>query len=362
MSDIVLGCAETYSAAIHAQGGARLWAAAVPVQELAWSRLLDDCSEATVRVAKAGVPPDCCGRIADTRDWGHELSVYRDERLVWQGPVRKVIESAAGFTIVACDVFGWLDRRLNPTPFNYVDMDVVVLASQLIQSGLAPHDPAILDYLHISAAGVLGTRAAAADQVYIGAEIRELSRAGLDFTTMGRALLLSGELGDLSPRAVLLAGRDLLGGYEIERTGATVTRAVVVGEGVTGRAGGTDGFVGRLDLLVKADGTLDAASAAAQAQALVAHYAPPVTVLRLPDQSWLSPLAPIGMDELLCGNRIDVVTADMCMLPQRQAMRLTKVAVTWAGGSEQVAVSLAPWVSLDQSGLRARADTQGQVS
>lgn len=346
MAGISLGCAGQYRAGIHLKGGRRLWSQCEPLLSAVWGRVLDDVSEAAVSVAKRDLSALCCGRIADTRPWGHELTVYRDDRLVWQGPVRKVVENRTTFTIYGRDVFSWLDRRVNTEPFTYTAMDMSRIASQLIAGVLSTNDINIVDYLRVADCGVIGSRAAPAMSVYVGAEIRELAAAGIDFTTLGRAIVISGELSSAAPRAVLLAGKDIIGEYEIERTGDEVTWAGVVGEGVAGFYGGSDAFLGRVDMLVKANGTIDVGSASAQAKALVTQRRAPVTVLRLPDDSWLSQAAPITIEDLLCGNRIDVVTGDdMCMLPNRHAMRIIRVSGTWTEGGERIGVSLAPFTS-----------------
>lgn len=347
MAGISLGCAGEYRAGIHLKGGRRLWSQCEPLLTAVWGRVLDDVSEAAVSVAKGDLSALCCGRIADTRPWGHELTVYRDDRLVWQGPVRKVVENRTSFTIYGRDVFSWLDRRVNTEPYTYTDQDMSRIATQLITSVVPAGDPTgIAEYLRVADCGVIGSRAAPALSVYVGAEVRELAAAGIDFTTLGRAIVISGELANAAPRAVLLAGKDIIGEYEIERTGDEVTWAGVIGEGVAGFYGGTDDFLGRVDVLVKANGAIDAGAASAQAKALVTQRRAPVTVLRLPDDSWLSPAAPITIEELLCGNRIDVVTGDdMCMLPNRHAMRIIRVSGTWTAGGERIGVSLAPFTS-----------------
>lgn len=94
-----LGCATSYQAVIHWQGGKRLFAVLDAVTEVTWARKLDDYSEASVKLAKPALSPLCWSKIAAQYDndgmllrpgiepWAHELSIYRDHGLVWQGPV-----------------------------------------------------------------------------------------------------------------------------------------------------------------------------------------------------------------------------------------------------------------------------------
>src|SRR5690606_28272131 len=118
-----LGCAETYSAAVHLRGGRVLWTPldTEGITALSWGRKLGDYSEASVTVAKKDLPRECLQRLADTVNetgritpgvhvWSHELSIYRDGRLVWQGPIIQPQESRTEITLDARDALFWNDR------------------------------------------------------------------------------------------------------------------------------------------------------------------------------------------------------------------------------------------------------------
>src|SRR5690606_35882417 len=133
-----LGCAQDYEAVIHFQGGKQVHTRLDAVTEITWGRKLDDYSEASVKLAKRQLSEQCwrkiCG-IWETREypdengvmrkwlhmvepgvepWMHELSIYRDKGLVWQGPITEVIEieKRDEIEINARDVLFWLDRRV----------------------------------------------------------------------------------------------------------------------------------------------------------------------------------------------------------------------------------------------------------
>ena len=69
------------------------------ITELTWGRKLGDYSEAHVTAAKRNLPRDCLGALADAvnaagqithpgaHSWSHELTIYRDGGIVWQGPL-----------------------------------------------------------------------------------------------------------------------------------------------------------------------------------------------------------------------------------------------------------------------------------
>lgn len=133
-----LGCAQDYEAVVHFQGGKQVHTRLDGATEITWGRKLDDYSEASVTLAKRQLSEQCwrkIGGIWETREypdengvmrkwlhmvepgvepWMHELSIYRDKGLVWQGPIVEVIEKRDEglIEINARDVLFWLDRRV----------------------------------------------------------------------------------------------------------------------------------------------------------------------------------------------------------------------------------------------------------
>ncbi|MFC1418741.1 hypothetical protein [Streptacidiphilus cavernicola] len=76
-------------------------------------------------------------------------------------------------------------------------------------------------------------------------------------------------------------------------------------------------------------------------QALKGRYPVPAS-LRVTDGAALSPDAPVGIEQLMPGERFDVRVTDRCR-PLVQSMRLTKLSVTWdTDNGEKAAVSFAP--------------------
>jgi hypothetical protein len=55
------------------------------------------------------------GRVGQIEPYAHELSLYRDSELVWQGPVTRTVENRTTFTVEAKDVTEWLARCVNTT-------------------------------------------------------------------------------------------------------------------------------------------------------------------------------------------------------------------------------------------------------
>lgn len=131
-----LGCAQDYDAVIHFQGGRQVHCRLDAVTGIRWGRKLDDYSEASVTIAKPELSPECWRKIRGTYEvrnypnaggtmrkwlhtvepgvepWMHELTIYRDKGIVWQGPIVEIIETRDEIEIHARDVLFWLDRRV----------------------------------------------------------------------------------------------------------------------------------------------------------------------------------------------------------------------------------------------------------
>lgn len=340
-----------YRARFHTRGGARVYWQPAEVASLRWSRVVDDTSTATLVMPKPSRGSTDWALAGAVTDWAHELSLYRTSHrsrtgpatteLVWQGPVVDVAESRTQLTFDAHDVVAYLDRM--PVAVDRVQNAGVVTAGNLIAG----------DALAAAAnanPGIVLTRSVLSgpqvwidlrpDSTTVGAYLRELARSGLDFFAIGRRVMLQVEpAAAAGPR---LTEAHFSADLEVRRAGSdTVTRAIVLGEGVTGYAGAADPYRGMLAKVVKADGTLTPAAATTAAQQLVAGARPPLMVVKVPDDAQLQPDAPVSMAYLVPGARIDVAVGGY-VLPAAMTLRLTRLSVDYAAGKETVAVSLAP--------------------
>lgn len=338
----LLGGAARYAVRFHWRGGAQLYWQPRQLGPLRWTRVTDNPSVASVLLPKPPRHGIDWGKLGELQDWAHETSIYRGDELVWQGPVRQVTESTSSVLVEAVDVVGWLDRLPNQLPYTLTG-DLATIASAIITNGLAADDPNIGAHVQATATGVVAERVAnLPESVMVGNELRELARNGLDFTTVGRRLILGPEAMPTQAAARLTSAHFASDLQVIRAGGDTVTRAIVIGEGVKGTAGGVDPHRGLLAKIVKADGTLTTAAATARAASLVAAARPPLLVVKVPDGATLRPTAPVAMRQLVCGQRIDVAVEGYA-LPAEAALRLSQVAVDYDNErGERVAVSLAP--------------------
>jgi hypothetical protein len=334
-----LGCADDYQVAIYDREGEAQRGEVEP-SEVTWTRVLDDTSEAQVTVPYAGI--DCCQLLGDTRTWCNTLVISRDGDRVWEGPITRISYTDEETVISARDVSQWLFRRKirELLAFTAPQQDLAYIAEALIQHGLAPDDPNVLPYLHVLPSGIVGARSYAADSGYVLDALRELGRTGVDWTALGRRIIISGEqpLG----RLATLSDEDFLGQLTIVEDGlAAATDATVIGKGVRGHAGGM-GACGLLEVLVTEEEILDTSSAQAEAQAIVNAGYPSPIYLEVPDGVQLASDAPVSISDLIPGVVIPVASERTCRTVAAD-LRLLKVTASFtADAGERVGVSLAP--------------------
>ncbi|MEU2134397.1 poly-gamma-glutamate hydrolase family protein, partial [Streptomyces sp. NPDC018352] len=278
----VLGCASTYSAVVHWRGGAQPYAALDTLTAVSWSRTINDVSEASVTVAKGDVSADCCGQLGDVAPWVHELTIYRDGELVWQGPVQRLVLRRDSITIEAADVFSWFDHLVNTFrvtytsiapddqgrrrgPITYIAENHIRLNLQAFQ--LADVDyPGILPYIVRRDAGLFpikvekdGSDNTTVWTEYLGDILREWTKRGLTWTTVGRSLLLRGRHTTQARATARLTFDHFAGDIEVIKDGreggtygwATSQQSQNISDGRTLGTGRTRTAYGRLDVLVR---------------------------------------------------------------------------------------------------------------
>lgn len=311
----------------------------VDFTSLEWSRELDAISTATVQI-----PARCCGELADARTWRHELHISRGGKQQWEGPISVIANCRSGITIEAKDVLHWLTRRVIHNDHTWASVGSVIAARDLIVDGFQPDDPDVLAYLTTYGVGVLSGREYLANSKYVIDALNDLAKGALDYTVIGRRIVLMPSGHELS-RTSLLTCEHFQGDVCTTEDGyAAATRGIVQGKedsGVIGSFGGTDPYFGLLEVLVTDDQITSSATATEQARGLVNGSNPPPLLVQPPDGSALSPKAPLCLEELVPG--IVVPTSlDCTCRSATQDMRLTRLEVTVTAGGERVAPLLVP--------------------
>jgi hypothetical protein len=315
----------------------------VDFTQLSWERTLDAVSTATLQI-----PANCCGKLKDARTWRHELHISRDGKPEWAGPITVIANCRSGITLQADDVLQWLSRRVIHNHHEWAKIGAVQAARELLIDGYQPDDPNVLKHLTTFGTGVIGGREYDANSKYVLDALNDLAQGSLDYTTIGRRIILmpSGyELG----RTTLLTCDHFQGDVCTTEDGfAAVTRGVVVGNQdplVFGSYGGVDPYFGLLERLVTDDRIMSSDTAAGQARGLVNGANPPPLLVQPPNGSALAPSAPVCLSDLVPGVTVPVALDCTCRTAA-QNMRLTKLSVTVDASGEKIAPLLTP-IGLD---------------
>lgn len=236
-----LGCAQSYSAAIHWRGGAQVF---VPANQIGsaltavtWDRRLIEVSTGQVVIAKQSLTADCCGLLGSVFPWCHELTIYRESTLVWQGPVSVVTEDQDTLTVAALDIASWLARLVNTHSLNHptTAVDIVSIARDVITLNLNDSAlavpvkdwPQMLSYLAFTNAGVtikLNRKSIWTDTVLN--IVTNMANKGAEWTTVGRRMVMRAPATSATRARARLTPDDLPGGVQVQRDGTDAATRV----------------------------------------------------------------------------------------------------------------------------------------
>lgn len=337
-----------WEAHIVTRGGAQL-VAVLPFTSLSLTRKLDDMGNATV----AGInDQDGWAAIGAVTAWEHELVLWRDGSEVFAGPATDVdARTAEGWSTSARDLFQWFERRFVARD-RTMSADLAQIFKRVADDAMAADNSPGVSVLATDC-GVVG------DRVYVAAEygraadaLRELARTGVDWTFVGRQMLVGGEEVPTSPVATLIDSHVQAG--SAQWAGLTVVNDVVTVGGATAATATTaavDAPVGRatrppsiaqrglLQQRFDEPNILDLASANANAASradLLASVDPTVTVTvtdEIADQ----------FDVLVPGARVDVAFSDQ-LFPREIVgpFRLLESVTDVGGDGERLTLTLQP--------------------
>jgi len=373
-----LGCAREYKVELvfvqvqNANGQAL----AAPVQwggeelrgvaRVQWGRVANDVSEAVVTVSGAPDGAMCCSQIEKILPHAYELRIWRDGELVWEGPISQDVETSLGgdYVITARDVIDWLEGengRPNLFNLNYPGSDPVTIARDILVRNLTdtwavPNDyPMVLDYLYTSLAGETIAWAPGLVVERIMDLWEELTDYGLNFTTLGRSIYLTGRADTTTPVMAQLTQEDTNSPIVVTQDGEELGN---VGIAVRPNAdsdlpptlfiqGSPNSIYRPAYRVVDVDKAVGTTTARRAAQRAIAGRTVPPLIVTMDGNAQLYPTAPIQINEIICGwTRIDFVAAGrgtegLCK-PVQQAMTCASMNVEWVPGLEKVQVALVP--------------------
>ena len=361
-----LGCG-TYRVFAYRRGGVTRVGELTGLSKIEWNRVRDDISTATISVADWS--EDCGHLLASLQTWAYELVIYRDNGYsvdrVWEGPITLLTYSHDEVTIQAKDMMGYAYRRIlrQRLADSGAGDTVVGRATRALQSAFAPEDPRVLAYMRPirNANDAKQWRVTPAYSRTVFEEVDDLAaNAGLDYTCVGRSILLWGtknRIGTLPE----LTDRDLGAAPIVSEYGMSTSNFYVVSDG-NGSYGAADRFggdslstYGRVEILAStwtADATENPTADFSQegiekikesyakfAERAISDRFPPPMVVRVPDNTSLNPDTPITIQQLVPGVAVPL-RSEATLRTVKATQKLDSVKVTVQGGKETVTIVL----------------------
>lgn len=380
-----LGCGKN-RAFIYRRGGTRRVAEIRNISLLEWGRVRDDISLAKIEVTDWDI--DCGNLLATLQTWAYELVIYRDNGFsvdrVWEGPITLLTYEWDKVTIQAKDVMGYAYRRIikqnmNDTGSSATAGDTVVnRAVRVLRNAFAPDDPNVLAYLTPL------NREDDAKQYrstppYSRTAFEEVddmaSNAGLDYTCVGRSILLWGtkhRIGTLPEfRDANLGSPPIVSEYGMSMANRY---AISDGNGLWGEAtrldvSGNDPTYGLVEMLSStwaSDSTENSTTyteAGRQtviesfeefAERSIADRYPPPVVVRVPDNTTLSPDTVISIQHLVPGVVVPLRSTGT-LRKVVASQKLDSVKVVQDSKGEKISITLSPF-SRDDAALEGDAE------
>jgi hypothetical protein len=365
---------------VYDRGGKVLRGELTNLTSIQWARQRDDISEATVTMEN--FDDLLLQLLRETHTWMHELVIFREsfgvQERVWEGPITLIQDENDRVTIKARDCMQYLARRVMRQGYNdayqvihgvQVGLRTVVERATLnIINALAYDDPNLIGYLTPIENDADAKQSSIVPDYskMVQEDIDEMAaNRGLDYTTVGRRIVLwdthrmIGRLPEmrssdfLSPPTVSEYGMDL-----------AVFYAVTDGSGVWGSASrglnsaGDPKLYGWVEMLASSYGldanetvdssTLTAAARDAlsqtyseQAQRNIAPRWPAPVLVKVPDNTRLSPEVNVGINQLIPGVWVPV-RVNSRIRDVSQWQKLDNVTVNQGPGGEQITVVMSP--------------------
>lgn len=344
-----LGCGES-TVFITARCSGQVACVLDGITSLKWDRRLDDISEAEVEIGLGGdSTATCCLCLAEVEPWCHELHIWRDGIEVWVGPIVEIMYSYSKVSIRALDSLAWLTVRIPSIDINFtaVNTDLSTIGEFIIETAFALDTVTCeLDNLYVQPTGFLGKRFFEAFSGTAFDFLDDVAETGLDYTTLGRTIVLVGDTTPLTP-LILLDDTHILGEVEIRKAGNLQGNRWYVhfdGDLGTPASGEAVNFFcyGPIERLQPGDGLQDGVSAGQAADIYVASTAIAPRIMEVPPGSRLSSDTPWTINEMVPGARVDVSIVRTCF-QLTQSFRLTLVEIQYtAEVGEEVKITLSP--------------------
>lgn len=347
----LLGCG-TWVAYLQERGGGDKLLE-VPLPSFSMTKRLDDSVRGEITLPISGQWREACCAVLETAEpWRHEVVVYRDGAEALVGPVVAVEISKEGGRITVQDLFFWTERRFYSEDV-FVSADASVAFETLFLAAMDPDPSPNIDII-THPAGVEVVRRIAGKEFTRSADVlRELARTAVDFTTIGRQVIVGGkevfEPG-IGPGVPLVVHDEAVEQMTVNKDGLQfATDVAVFGEAVStssaqrifGRATRSKELYGLVQQSFAELDIRDTPSANENALSRLLQMQPaPVRV-----GITFTPQAAFGLSDLICGRRMDMrVSSSAGCIEVMETMRLSEVSVNVSDGgvSETVSATIVP--------------------
>lgn len=360
---------EVHRAFIYDRGGANRLFELTPLSRVHWERLRDDMSAARVTLLDPDV--GCQERMRRVAPHRHELVIFRGEDRVWEGPITLMGWHNDRIEVEAKDVMYYAYRTAMRDGYDnsYPAVDTVVNRAVAVLGELSRKevlDPPINVLPHLTAFSTPDdARTARITIPYQSTVFQEVDgmawRSGLDYTTIGRRILLFDRHVVFS-RTPQVTEADFLSPIIATQYGSehATWSASVSGQGnvgiayATGTNQGVDPFYGLWEIVDSAygdDGATEPTEEALEGQAARNLYGrnPVPLHVRIPDNSQLNPQGVLRMEHLVPGIRVPL-RATLLSIEVSQMQKLDRVVVEEDGESgERISVTLFPADATDEA-------------
>lgn len=395
-------CISLHSVMVHDRGGVRKIDQLLDIAEVEYVRERDEVTGARIVVSGRS----CRGQLSFLQQIAamrHEVVIFRGAERVWEGPILEVRWFRDRVEIVAHDVVEYIDWTMLSKDWPNEDgggqrymtervRDILTYELQTPYSadvgsggvpdvitvprwenfGTAPWDLAtwgppvnVLPHLDVRAStgpqGILTRSSTIAFEMTVGEHLRNLAEGGLDFTAVGRRLLVWDSAMSIG-RTRQLTDADFYGELTVIASGTEHAALAHISaqrdeegggaEGASvGNAGAPDPFYGvwtRLVSLSSEEGndTPSQMELNTQARRQLVGRNPVPTEIIVPQGGGLRLSHDLRINELVPGV-IMPVRATLNLRAVAQDQRLDKVIVKEVPGSETVQVSLSPAGALE---------------
>lgn len=288
---------------------------------------------------------DCASVMKRIEPWAHELSIVRDSREVWVGPIvrRPVVYGTEG-TLDAFDMSAWLDVRFARTTRDYENTGIATstFITQIVGDAINVDDPGFL-YEVRSIPDLTYRTVLATDDEYAWTGVLEpMAGHAFDMTAVGRLVVFWPAQEELGVIRNALSSNDLVGSWPIGRDGQLfATRVAYHGkDDLRSVSGATSARYGLVERRIEDDRINNQSELDLQAARSVTTL-PPLTLLGNGIEGFLSCDAPVNMSELVPGMYGRLSTSAAGEIIDR-TLRLEMVRVTInSRGDQQEQVGVA---------------------